>query len=71
MTFVQVEHCIGEWSTGTLVKVNFEESVAAPLYNAHLKKLRNWHELNPTVVDKILETLFKRCRSVTYSLSLN
>jgi hypothetical protein len=49
----------------TLVKANFEESTAAPLYDAHLEKLRNWHELNPTVVDKILETLFKRCRSVT------
>ncbi|KAN0115691.1 hypothetical protein V8E52_006637 [Russula decolorans] len=56
-----VEHCIEEWSTGTLVKANFEESTAAPLYDAHLEKLRNWHELNPTVVDKILETLFKRC----------
>jgi hypothetical protein len=48
-----------------LVKANFEESTAAPLYDAHLEKLRNWHELNPTVVDKILETLFKRYRSVT------
>ncbi|KAN0116252.1 hypothetical protein V8E52_006077 [Russula decolorans] len=56
-----VEHCIEEWSTGTLVKANFEESTAAPLYDTHLEKLRNWHELNPTVVDKILETLFKRC----------
>ncbi|KAN0103805.1 hypothetical protein V8E52_011613 [Russula decolorans] len=56
-----VEHCIEEWSTGMLVKANFEESTAAPLYDAHLEKLQNWHELNPTVVDKILETLFKRC----------
>ncbi|KAN0114045.1 hypothetical protein V8E52_007021 [Russula decolorans] len=57
----KVEHCIEEWSTDTLVKANFEESTAAPLYDANLEKLRNWHELNPTVVDKILETLFKRC----------
>lgn len=58
----QVEHCIKEWSTGTLVKAKFEESTALPWYDAHLEKLESWRELNSAVVDKIRATLYRRCR---------
>jgi hypothetical protein len=64
MAFLQVEHCIEEWSTGSLVKAKFEEPMALPCYIAHLEKLESWHELNPDVVDKILATMYKRCRYI-------
>jgi hypothetical protein len=34
---------------------------------AHLEKLVAWRELNPDVVDKILATMYKRCRYVHVS----
>ena len=61
---LQVEHCIEEWSTGVYVKAKFEESTSVLRYMAHLEKLVAWRELNPDVVDKILATMYKRCRYV-------
>jgi hypothetical protein len=64
---LQVEHCIEEWSTGVYVKAKFEESTSSLRYMAHLEKLVAWRELNPDVVDKILATMYKRCRYVHVS----
>lgn len=56
-----VEHCIEECSTGNQVKTKFEESGAAPVYDAHLQKPQDWYDINPAVVNKFLETLYKCC----------
>lgn len=56
LTNVEVEFCIGEWSTGLFIKkANFDEVDNQPRYEAHYQKLREWHSLNPTVVNNILQ----------------
>ena len=66
-----MEHCIEEWSTGSFVKAKFEESTALPIYLAHFKRLESWYALNPEVVDKLLATMYKRCRCVCIFNYLN
>ena len=65
LTNVEVEFCIGEWSAGLFIKkASFDEVDNQPRYEAHYQKLREWHSLNPTVVNNILQKKYDRMRCV-------
>jgi hypothetical protein len=66
LTHIQAEFCIEEWSTGIFIKSpGFEEADNLPRYSAHLQKLIEWRNLNPEVVDKILQKKYDRMRYVS------
>lgn len=55
-----MEHCLGEWSSGTLSKKDFSSNNIAPLYNAHEKALKN--AAAPVARNAILTDLYREAR---------
>ncbi|KAJ6597845.1 hypothetical protein B0H10DRAFT_1827035 [Mycena sp. CBHHK59/15] len=53
LEFFGLDHCNSEWSTGRLVPAPFEEKHLLKKYTMHLNDIRNWADLNKTVVDNL------------------
>jgi hypothetical protein len=63
LTWVKVEFCIQEFSTGIFIRNNsFDEAANQPRYMVHLGRLKEWRSINPKVVDKILQRKYDRMR---------
>ncbi|KAH9910676.1 hypothetical protein B0H21DRAFT_829211 [Amylocystis lapponica] len=59
----QIEHCIEEWSTGSLRKAAFRETDNKERYITHLKDLDQWQQLNPAKIRKICKHMHDRARN--------
>ncbi|THG93124.1 hypothetical protein EW026_g8025 [Hermanssonia centrifuga] len=59
------EFCLDAWSTGEFnSQLMFKESVYCPKFEAHLQQLKEWEEINPTVIRKICGKMFHRVVSM-------
>ncbi|KAJ7719664.1 hypothetical protein B0H16DRAFT_1897093 [Mycena metata] len=58
--FCVFEFCCEEWSTGSFIQGLFTERLVAAKYRAHLADVEKWNALNPTVVENIRRTWYKR-----------
>lgn len=65
LTHVEVEFCINEWSTGLFIKKKgFDKAKNMSRFTAHIERLYEWHSLNPTVINNILQKRYDRMRWV-------
>ncbi|KAJ6596448.1 hypothetical protein B0H10DRAFT_1959075 [Mycena sp. CBHHK59/15] len=56
----RLDHCNSEWSAGRLVPALFEEKHLLKKYTMHLNDIRNWADLNKTVVDNLRAKWYTR-----------
>jgi hypothetical protein len=60
--YVQIDHCLNEWSTGKHVRADFSEKLSAEGYHAYVADLETWNDLNKTVVDNTRKKYYLRAR---------
>ena len=49
----EVDICLNEWKTGTLISNKLQESSLKAKFSGYLKNVVSWKELNPKVTGKI------------------
>lgn len=54
----QIDFCLHEWKTGTLVSDKLQESSLKTSFSEYLKTVVSWKELNPEVTGKIRQKIF-------------
>lgn len=54
----QIDFCLHEWKTGTLVSDKLQESSLKASFSGYLKTVVSWKELNPEVTGKIRQKIF-------------
>ena len=70
LTYIEVEFCIEEWSTGLFIKNDFDKAKNLPWYIDHFLRLVEWCSLKPMVVDKFLQKKYDCMWCVHVSLLL-
>ncbi|KAJ7037755.1 hypothetical protein C8F04DRAFT_1256649 [Mycena alexandri] len=68
--FSVLEFCCEEWSTGSFIQGVFTEKLVAANYRAHLTDVEKWNALNPTVVENIRRTWYKRASQTLVTSAL-
>ncbi|KAI1782121.1 hypothetical protein LXA43DRAFT_845929, partial [Ganoderma leucocontextum] len=61
--FTAIEFCLDQWADGTLSEgARFTEKVYKPKYENHLRLIKEWTKIDPTVTEKIRKQMYDEAR---------
>ncbi|KAI1781868.1 hypothetical protein LXA43DRAFT_977864 [Ganoderma leucocontextum] len=64
--FTAIEFCLDQWADGTLSEgARFTEKVYKPKYENHLRLIKEWTKIDPTVTEKIRKQMYDEARYVS------